>query len=410
MIYYNNSNILMSISKHNFYLICIIIYFTFIITTEAFYRDLVYNSSLEVQVELSKSDRSTFSNMVSYITKAGQKEVLIPIYILMVIFTSLPKSMSLIVNILFCYYVQNVMKAIYSNKRPYWEENYNFENFTCNSGYGNPSGHALTSTSIYLGLSTLLAETDFMRNKPIMKIVTSICSFLIIGFIMFTRYYLLVHSINQIIYGSLLGIGIYFIVYHYFEIHKLTDEVLFNKFNKITFNTILEVIAILVLQAINFILYFKLKRDDAIIKRLNTICDDQSPLRLVNTDAFFQALGFISLLGFYFGFALLFKLLNPSYTQDVKDNTSKNESVIKPNIVNFNTFTLLRYKLISIIILIPIYAIAYLPWFILNIFDIENKWANIIFGIAFPFTVMILLIHSILIFSVLKIKSKYNIN
>jgi membrane-associated phospholipid phosphatase len=403
----------MSISKINFNLVIVIIYFAFIITTEVFYRDLVYNASLEIQVELSKSEITTFSNIVSIITKAGQKEVLIPIYILLLIFTSLPKSMSLLVNILICYYFQNVMKAIYSNKRPYWEENYNFENFTCNSGYGNPSGHALTSTSIYLGLSTLLAEIEYVRVRPIMKLVISIISFIMITFILFTRFYLLVHSINQIVYGSLLGIGIYYIVYHYLEIHRITNEDLINKFSKVSIKTILEICLILLLEVINFVLYFALDRDNNIIKRLNVICDDKSPLRLVNTDAFFQALGLISALGFYFGLILLFKLLSiNSRSSNTKDNDidmKSNNSINTSDIVNFNNFSKLKYKLISIVIIIPIFIIAYTPWFILSVFDIDNKWANIIFGIAFPFTTFIFLIHSFHIFSVLKIKSKYNI-
>ena len=78
--------------------------------------------------------------------------------------------------------------------------------------YGNPSGHSMTSTSLYLTMWDLLCRNyKADRNTRIFSLAFTL---LVVFMIAFSRIYHGVHTYNQILLGWGLGVLIYFLFCH----------------------------------------------------------------------------------------------------------------------------------------------------------------------------------------------------
>ena len=63
----------------------------------------------------------------------------------------------------------------------------------------------------------MITNFDFFRKKrkgQILRVIIFVFFSILIFLIIISRFFLSAHSINQIIYGTLLGIGIYFLEIH----------------------------------------------------------------------------------------------------------------------------------------------------------------------------------------------------
>lgn len=86
----------------------------------------------------------------------------------------------------------NLLKLIYSNSRPYWAYD-EVAALSCGKGWGNPSGHALFTGVVWLGVCVLLIKAKKLNSAglPIMWL-------LLIGL---DRVYLGVHYYSQVLLG-----------------------------------------------------------------------------------------------------------------------------------------------------------------------------------------------------------------
>eukprot|EP00356_Strombidium_inclinatum_P011479 CAMPEP_0170480330 /NCGR_PEP_ID=MMETSP0208-20121228/1212_1 /TAXON_ID=197538 /ORGANISM="Strombidium inclinatum, Strain S3" /LENGTH=154 /DNA_ID=CAMNT_0010752861 /DNA_START=310 /DNA_END=771 /DNA_ORIENTATION=+ len=108
--------------------------------------------------------------------------------------------------------IMSYLKLAYHDPRPYMFSP-NIEPISCSTGFGNPSGHSSASAVIAL---TLFLDTfhGYTHKSAIsQKFYTSAAYYgwMLVGLywaasIPFTRYLMGVHSLNQIVYGSSLGI------------------------------------------------------------------------------------------------------------------------------------------------------------------------------------------------------------
>ena len=96
----------------------------------------------------------------------------------------------------------SVLKLACHTPRPYWVEA-DVQGLTRASGFGMPSGHALVATAVW---SYLARELSRQR-------VTSMCA-LIVGLVGFSRLYLGVHSLAQVLVGIGLGLSLMFVFPH----------------------------------------------------------------------------------------------------------------------------------------------------------------------------------------------------
>ena len=102
-------------------------------------------------------------------------------------------------------------KLIYNNPRPYMVDD-NIYSYTCSTSFGNPSGHSSASSvfAVCLMLEIFHGHSyDPFPTKFYSKVAYVITFILLLYWaisIPYTRYLLGAHSLNQVVYGSTLGI------------------------------------------------------------------------------------------------------------------------------------------------------------------------------------------------------------
>lgn len=107
-------------------------------------------------------------------------------------------------------FLMNVTKMAYHEPRPFMVDS-RIKVYGCTAEYGNPSGHSLFASAghFFIFLDICHSKGSCKFSKPLYAILlflTVSLSFLI-GF---ARFYVGVHTINQIVYGWSLGIWIAF--------------------------------------------------------------------------------------------------------------------------------------------------------------------------------------------------------
>jgi membrane-associated phospholipid phosphatase len=173
-----------------------------------------------------------------YITLFGTRSLIDIIYIIFFLFIPLNKVYSLMFILILTAFADHILKLIYLEERPIW---LNVEIKTRNisvCGYGNPSGHALTSVCLYLSFWYILCQIFDTRIKNakiknILKYLILVLFIFLCLFIMVSRFYLGVHSLNQIIFGGSLGLGLFLLFLPALQIYRSSgSEFLNNKYTK----------------------------------------------------------------------------------------------------------------------------------------------------------------------------------
>jgi hypothetical protein len=220
-------------NKRIILIICLIVYLLIVFGTEFFYRKKLYELSLEY---IEKIEQSGFfyyfyffwSMIFLYGMMALGIIITLIYYPLNIFFAHL--SILLILIFIMC-----LLKSLYSQARPYWDiylKNANNVFFTepteCDGEFGNPSGHALLSTYLLCLWDLFLCSYFFNKikgkKKIFIKYFTLFLAIICIIFICYSRVNRQIHSFNQIIFGSILGVAVYFTFCHILEINKINTE------------------------------------------------------------------------------------------------------------------------------------------------------------------------------------------
>ena len=103
--------------------------------------------------------------------------------------------------------VMNITKMAYHEARPFWENSTLFAG-DCSSEYGNPSGHSMTSA--VFAIAMILEAAEAVKGTIVLRVGLGVLTglvmtayFILLGW---SRMILGVHSINQVLYGWILGI------------------------------------------------------------------------------------------------------------------------------------------------------------------------------------------------------------
>ena len=116
--------------------------------------------------------------------------------------------------------VLSILKSFNHEARPFFVMD--LTPTKCWLEYGNPSGHSITSTSLYLTMWDLLCRNYQVDKKT--KIITLAVTLTVCLAIAFSRIYHGVHTYNQIFAGWGLGVGLYYLFCHV-AYHSLTHFV-----------------------------------------------------------------------------------------------------------------------------------------------------------------------------------------
>ena len=213
----------------------IIIYFIIILTSECFYRDELFEYSYKNFIPKFQSITDKYILLKTYfkISSTLGKNIFIFLFnlIICIIYYSYQEIFICLSTIFTSVSLMGYLKLIYHSHRPYWHNLYIF-NDSNELGYGNPSGHSFTSTSGYLSFIFLVLNINFFKKKycliDFLNYGIFIINLLWIFSIMISRLYFAVHSINQIIFGFLLGIGVFLFYFNYLNLYNYSSEEFFN--------------------------------------------------------------------------------------------------------------------------------------------------------------------------------------
>ena len=282
----------------------LIIYIILSIIFEQFYRKPLFKKSIELESKLYLSTTENQIKIFKLISKLGTQGTLIPLLITILILFPLNISYTFASVIVLSSYYDNILKLSYGSPRPFWI-NPSIKR-SCDGGFGNPSGHSFSSFAIYLSLWDIITNLNYFNRKKYLKIALLIFFILFSLSIAFSRIFLSVHSINQIIYGSILGIGMYFYFFHIIELHKFSGKK-FNKYIIGSFENKIHTIKFCIYFIILFALYLLRKNNweefDEIIKKE---CSHLPLYRKFNNDGFFIGLVLFLLIGAHYGLYYLF--------------------------------------------------------------------------------------------------------
>jgi membrane-associated phospholipid phosphatase len=190
----------------------VIYYLLIVIMTDYLVHELLFIRSLVYILWAQKNFPfiTKFSTIISFF---GSDKFFVVLLIVFYNFVNNYKTFILVSVILVGSYTANFLKMIYLAPRPYWVS-LNIEPIACEGGWGNPSGHALNSTLIYLTIWKIIFANDLLKEKKFLKMFLFVNFICFIILIMVSRIILGLHSIDQSLFGSFLGLAIYYILFH----------------------------------------------------------------------------------------------------------------------------------------------------------------------------------------------------
>ncbi len=342
----------MNLSKYQ-KIILLIIYFLLCITTNIFYRKSLYDLSLSFQRSFQEKFNSQIIKLYfKIITHFGSQVFYIPVFIILFFFNPLNYFIYILSTLLIAIYVSNVLKIIYHNPRPFWKDKNLFKD-VCEGGFGNPSGHAMGSISTYLGIYHLLIKNKKFKENIKFQIGLFVFTIFFILNIMFSRIYIGVHSIDQIIYGGLLGLGFYYLMFFIINGYEFKPKEFLNKIYEGKL-TMICVFVILLFFPLPFYFFYKTHYTDN--KEYDQIFNEFCPkvkfyLKYFNNDLVGCFLILI-LLGMYLGLIFLKKKI------DIDFPDCENKII---NLNKTNTTLRLKRSMIFLVFSFPILLALIIP-------------------------------------------------
>lgn len=290
----------------------VIIYFVIIIATEPYYREKLFNDSLNMQLTLNESYLSKdIRNFFDVIGQLGSISLFMPFLIILYIFYPLNKPFFLLSLIIHSYYWDNLLKIVYGHPRPFWVELKLTP--SCYGGFGNPSGHAFCSMAVYLGFSYALTDLKFFHKRKCLKNFIYIFFLILILLICISRVILNAHSINQVLFGALLGLGLFYLHGFVFNLNKLGSREFFEVFqNKIIHTIFFCFYSCMFLAAILCFKYID-NYNILYVAFMALNCSVKDNYRMFNPDGLFNALSLFGVIGAHLGLIFLTGYANKYY-------------------------------------------------------------------------------------------------
>ena len=217
-------------------------------------------------------------------------------------FFSIIETFTYTFGFMFSVYIHSVMKIWYGNLRPYWEKSSLYMG-VCDGGFGNPSGHALISFFDYLTLLHYVLNHKYIKDKIIVKIFLIIIFLIWTILVAFSRIVLGVHSINQIIYGTLLGIWIFLCIIYVFKCDKMTIKFYRNFFKEkkyIIFFPTYVILCLVLVVISHYTVNQNLDYND-LNEKMNKNCSELNDYKRFNSGSLYDSILISGFMGLYYG-------------------------------------------------------------------------------------------------------------
>ena len=353
-------------NRKTIFLICLIVYLIIIFSVEFGYRNILYEKSVEY---IEQIDQGGFYHYFFFFFSVVYMIAICAVGIFITLFFQ-P------LNIFFCHlsilmlsvFIMCIFKSIYANSRPYWDI------YECDGEFGNPSGHAVINVySLYVW--HLLMSSDFINRiesnlkKNLVKGVTLLITILFMIGVVYSRIHRQVHSFNQIIHGSLIGLGMFFLICYIFE---------YNKYNLIDFSNLLDrykfiiipILIVLYILSVVFGLTIHNSKEAEYTELLKEICNYDEGKMFGKNTALISSIIFIQI-GGYLGILYLRYKINKSNNKIIENIIKKWN---KGKVLHIIGIALFSFALPSVLllpfVLIPdsLYVLKFILFLICNLF------------------------------------------
>lgn len=179
-----------------------------LIATEPFYRAPLFNASIPIIISFQSTATPESIQFFKTVSDIGALGLIIGVLVISYLFGARNKAfyfMSYYGEIML---VMCIGKMAYHSPRPYMVSD-EVQVFGCSTEFGHPSGHSINSMTFCIGLllDYMVSNPDDSLIKKAIIFVLAIVTPLLVGF---SRLYNGDHSMDQILYGWLLGLWIAF--------------------------------------------------------------------------------------------------------------------------------------------------------------------------------------------------------
>ena len=349
----------MEVFNRNTKIIAVCVYFLLVFITERFYREPLFNYSLSKIPELQQSFSPLTLTFYGYITNLGKFEGILPLIVL--IFNYFPISISyfLLLSYIFSFYLDNILKLLYQDPRPYFV-NTEIIPYKTDTDFGNPSGHSLASTVFYLALLNISNNITVFKKNRILYYLYSffiICSLVLL---IFSRFILGVHAINQLIFGVLIGLGLYYISFNLIDIDTFTNGTQFFLLNRSNSYNILSFFVYFALIFLSFISYCFFDYDHTYLLQIHKQFPNNPEYKFFENYEFAMTLLIFLVIGAHSGIIYLVYFINKYY---------KIDKINYDNLNNFESSISELRRLLRFLLILTIMFISSLPFFLVNEFN-----------------------------------------
>ncbi len=198
-------------------IVVLIIYFVSIFILQSIIKKNLFDPSISYLKEINNGKTYSegvikFFVIITYFTTITPYLILLS---LIYNFTNIYKSFILLMVILNSYLFGGLIKLILEEPRPFLsDKDITNHNFTCRIGFGNPSGHSLSGTAFYLTLWHIIFQSSKLKKKALLKYLSLCFLILFLLFVYFARFISGANSLDQLLFGMFIGLGIYIGIFH----------------------------------------------------------------------------------------------------------------------------------------------------------------------------------------------------
>ena len=345
--------------------ILLLFYISICVLTEIFYREKLFSKSIEFEKEFQHYFSSKISQyFFTIITNFGSQVFYIPVFIIFFYLNPINYNFYILSTLIISIYIDCLLKIIYHDPRPFWKEKNLYKE--CEGGFGNPSGHSFGSCATYLGIYHLSMRNKYFKKKNNIKIFFFFFTLIFIFLIMISRLYNGTHSINQIIYGFLLGLSIYFLMFFIINGYLWNPKSFFEKIEK---GKIFMIPLFIFLIAFILPFYFIFNADENDINDyniiLNSVCPNVKNYAKFNNNGMLGCLLILIVFGMYLGILFLKKKSEINFPDC--ENKIINWNNMNYKITFIRGFISIIFCLPVLLFLIVIFENNLLLFFIINI-------------------------------------------
>ena len=170
------------------------------------------------------------NKLVKIISFLGTQNIYIILTLLIYNISNIYKSYIICFTLFFSQLILTVNKLIFIAPRPYWI-NKEIKVYDCQGGFGSPSGHVLVCTMFYLTFWKIIFQSKRRKNSFFFKYFSLVLIIIFIIFMGFIRLLSGAHSLDQIIYGFLLGLSYFIFIFYVINVNCNNNKQLLKHLN-----------------------------------------------------------------------------------------------------------------------------------------------------------------------------------